>query len=180
MLILLELILHKFYAASISVALDGSMLVASNRDRLMAWGMIFCFLAALSLTSFLLWRRPHARKLSIVVLILSLGIPIFVMPSAIKEYIHVSREQITIDAGLWYMPSTTVVTLNSLKRLSRDSKDYMVSNLIGDDYVTWHFEREDGSVQKLVLNDFFSAHSMAIAHYIRDRGYQVEWLEIRD
>jgi hypothetical protein len=176
---LLEQILHKFYAASISVGLDGSLLVASNKDRLMVWGMIFCFVTALSLTSCLCWRKPYAQKISIAVLVMSLSIPVVVIPSALKEYVHVSPEQITIDTGSWYKQSTTVIALNNLHALRRDSSDYMVSNLIGDDYVTWHFERQDGSVESLILNDFFSAHSMAIAHYIRDRGHPVRWLEVQ-
>jgi hypothetical protein len=175
---LIELILHKFYAASISIGLDGTMLVASTKDRLLVWGMAFCLIAALSLISFLIWRRPDTRRISIVVFIMSLNIPVFIMPSAKHEHIHITRDQISIDTGKWYRPSTTIVALRGLQRLSRDSSDYMISNIIGDAYVTWHFERQDGSVQKLVLNDFFSAHSMTIAHYIRDRGYQVEWLQI--
>ena len=39
---------------------------------------------------------------------------------------------------------------------------------------------KDGSVENLILNDFFSAHSMAIAHYIRDRGLPVEWLQMQN
>jgi len=176
---LFEHILHKFYAATISVGLDGSMLVASNKDRIMVWGMIFCFVAAFSLVALLLWQKPYLRKFALGTLIISLVIPVFVMPSAGKEYIHVSRDQITIDTGYWYMPSTTTIPLHSLELLRRESSDYRISNLIGDDYVTWHFERENGMVESLVLNDFFSAHSMTIAHYIRDRGYPVKWLQIQ-
>lgn len=175
---MIELVLHKFYAASIGIGLDGTMLVASTRDRLLVWGMTFCFIAALSLISFLICRGSKIRKIAIAVFIISLSIPVFIMPSAKHEFIHVSKDQITIDNGKWYRLSTTVVALAGLQRLSRDRKDFMVSNLIGDDYVTWHFERQDGSVQNLTLNDFFSAHSMTIAHYIRDRGYPVEWLQI--
>ncbi len=175
-----ENILHKFYAATVSVGLDGSMLVSSNRDRLMAWAMIFCFLSALSLISYLVWRKPRTRKLSIIAFVMSLGIPIFVIPSSMNEFIHVSNEKLTIDSGFWYMRSTTVVKLDNLQNLRRDSHEYMVSNLIGDDYVTWHFERLDGSVDSLILNDFFSAHSMTIAHFIRDRGNSVEWLRIKN
>lgn len=175
---MIELVLHKFYAASIGIGLDGSMLVASTRDRLLVWAMTFCFIAALSLISFLICRGSKIRKMAIAVFIISLIIPVFIMPSARHEFIHVSRDQITIDSGNWYRPSTTVVALAGLQRLSRQSRDFRASNLIGDDYVTWYFERQDGSVQNLTLNDFFSAHSMTIAHYIRDRGYAVEWLQI--
>ncbi len=173
---LINLLLHKFYAAAISINVDGSMLVASTSERVLVWGMTFCFLAGVSLLSFLLFQKPIARKASLVVFIVSLSIPIFIIPSVKHEYIHVSRDQITINAGQWYLPSITVVALDNLQKLSRDSSAYMISNFIGDSYVTWHFERYDGSVQILVLNDFFSAHSMVIAHYIRDRGYPVEWL----
>ena len=38
-------LLHKFYAASISIDPAGAMLVTSTRDRIMAWGMLFCLIA---------------------------------------------------------------------------------------------------------------------------------------
>lgn len=171
-----NILLHKFYAATISIGLDGSMLVASTGDRVLAWGMTFCFIAAFCLIGFLILRKPLIRRIPLTVFIISLGIPIFIIPSIKHEYIHVSRDQITINSGQWYLPSITVVALDNLQSLNRDTSDYMISNIIGDAYVTWHFERQDGSVQKLILNDFFSAHSMAIAHYIRDRGYPVKWL----
>ncbi len=173
---MIDPVLHKFYAASINIGLDGTMLVASIRDRTLLWGLIFCFIAALSLISYLIWRMPTARKVSVAVFIFSLAIPIFIIPSASHENIHISRDLITIDSGNWYKQSKTVVALRGLRRISRETSDYRISNLIGDDYVTWRFERRDGSVQKLILNDFFSAHSMTIAHYIRDRGYTVNWL----
>ncbi len=171
-----NLLLHKFYAASISIGPDGSMLVSSTSDRVLAWGMAFCFIAAISLSGFLVSRKTGIRKVFMVVFITSLSIPVFVIPSIRHEYIRVSRNQITINSGQWYLPATTVITLDNLQKISRDSSDYMISNIIGDSYVTWHFERLDGKVQYLVLNDFFAAHSMTIAHYIRDRGYRVEWL----
>jgi len=93
-----------------------------------------------------------------------------------QEYIQVSRDQLTIDSGFWYMPSTTIVAFSGLRRISRTRSKFMVSNVIGDPLETWHFEKRNGDIQKLVLTDFFSAHSMTIAHYIRDRGYSVEWL----
>jgi hypothetical protein len=173
---LTNLFLHKFYAASVSVALDGSMLVESTQDRILTWGITFFLIATLSLISFLVLSKSLIRKASIAIFILSLSIPLFIIPSSSEEFIHVNRDQITIHTGSWQTPSTTVVALANLQRISRDSSNFRISNFIGDAYVTWHFERQDGSVQNLVLNDFFSAHSMTIAHYIRDRGYRVDWL----
>ena len=46
--------LHKLYDASISVGLDGSMLVSSTRDRVLAWGLAFCILGALKIR----WSVP--------------------------------------------------------------------------------------------------------------------------
>ena len=171
-----DLLLHKFYAATISVGVDGSMLISSSRERMLAWGMVFCFVAAFSIMSMLIARRGFVRNVSLGLLVSSIVLPLLMMPSLGDEYIRVSREQITIDTGRWFMPSKTVVSLDNLQELRRDKHDYLVSNLIGDDYMTWKFERVDGKVQELVLNDFFSAHSMVVAHYIRDRGLPVKWL----
>ena len=170
--------LHKFYAASVSIGLDGSMLIASTRERMLAWAMMFCFIAAFSLISYLICRRKSLKQLSLSVFCVALIIPIIIIPSFRNESIQVNREQIVIRSGTWFLPSEQVIRIDKLRQLRRVNNEYLVSNLIGDDYITWYFESHNGEIQELVLNDFFSAHSMAIAHYIRDRGYPVDWLAV--
>ncbi len=154
------------------------MLIESTRERFLVWAMLFCFLAAASLICFLISRGKLFKRLSLTLLLVSLIIPALIIPSFKHESIHVSRDQMTIDSGFWFKPTTLVIELKNLRKLSRTNNEYRVSNLIGDDYITWSFERNSGAVQQLVLNQFLSAHSMAVAHYIRDRGYAVEWLAV--
>lgn len=170
--------LHKFYAASISIGLDGSMLIESTRERFLIWAMLFCFLAAASLTCFLLSRGKLFKQISLSLLLISLLIPALIIPSFKHESIHVNRDYMKVDSGFWFNPRTIVIELKNLRKLTRINNEYRVSNLIGDDHITWSFERNTGTVQQLVLNQFLSAHSMAVAHYIRDRGYAVEWLAV--
>ena len=155
------------------------MLIESTRERLLVWAILFCFLAAASLIFFLISRRKLVKQLSLTLLFISLSIPTFIIPSFKHESIHVSRDQMTLNSGFWFNPTTIVIDLNNLRKLSRSINEFRVSNLIGDQYITWSFEHKSDPVQKLVLNDFLSAHSMAVAHYIRDRGYAVEWLTVR-
>ena len=172
-----ETFLHKFYAASISITLDGGLLVSSTRTRMMAWGMVFCFVAALSLISYLVWRKKHNRTLSLSILSLSLLIPVFIMPSVKHEYIHVTPEQLTIDTGTWYRPSFTQLEIPHKGLIQENINGILPSNLIGDPKVNWHITAENGDQKILELNPFFNAHRMVVAHYIRDRGYRVELLE---
>ena len=105
-----------------------------------------------------------------LVLVLS-GIPAFIVPSFKHESIHVSREKMTIDSGFWFKPTRDVIELKNLRKLSRSNDEYRLGNLIGDETMTWTFERESAPVQQVVLNDFFSAHSMG-----RCSLYQRPWL----
>lgn len=173
-----ELALHKFYAASISVNADGSMLVASTRDRVMAWGMIFCIIAAISLISYLIWRKyKFAKRTSLGIFIASFLIPIFIIPSVRHEYIHVSPEEIILETGTWYWPSRTVIDFKGLYSIQEKSAGFMPSNLIGDPDVDWHMSWRDGRKKILELNDFFSAHRMVVAIYMQDHGHYVNRLE---
>lgn len=174
----IELFLHKFYAASIFVNADGSMLVASNRERVMAWGLLFCVIAAVSLTSLLVWRKNRsAKRLSLAVFILSLVIPVFILPSVRQEYIRVSPEKIILETGAWYRPSRTEINFKDLYLIREKSAGVLPSNLIGDPDVAWHMSWRDGRESVLELNDFFNAHRMVVAIYMQDRGYPVARLE---
>lgn len=170
---------HKFYDAHISVGLDGSMLVSSSDDRMLAWGLLFCLSAAFCLIVYLLLRRRRSGRLALGGFGLTLLIPVFVMPSIGHEYIHVTPERLTIETGDWYRPSRTVVPLSRRDRILERSGGFLPSNLIGDPDVSWHFRRHDGRTEVLELNDFFNAHRMVVAYYIKDRGFYLQRLEDR-
>lgn len=174
---LLETLLQKFYAASISVAVDGSMLVTSTTERIMVWGMVFCFIAAMCLICLLIWRDKRSRKISLAFFVVSLSIPVFIMPSVKHEYIRVSPRQITVDTGSWYIDSKTVFQFAELDHITERQSGLIPGNLLGDPRVNWQFSWKDGNQVVLELNDFFNAHRMVIAHYIKDHGYIIERLE---
>lgn len=173
----METLLHKFYAANISVALDGSMLVASTHERAMAWGMLFCFVAAICLVTILLFQKRGVRTAALVLFLFTLTIPVFIIPAVKHEYIHVTPKLITIDSGAWYRDSKTVMTLEDLDHIREVENGIVPSNFIGDPDVEWHFFWRNGKSAVLDLNDFFNAHRMVVAIYIEDRGYLVERLE---
>ena len=169
--------LHKLYDASISVGLDGSMLVSSTRDRVLAWGLAFCILGALGLSGWLLRRLRSGGRLGLGVFGAALIIPVFIMPSVRQEYIHVSRAGITVNTGAWYHPSRTVFPLNRGDRIRETRDGFLPGNLMGDPSVSWHVTRPDGEEEVLELNDFFTAHRMVVAYYIKDRGFVLQRLE---
>lgn len=174
---MLNSVFHKYYAASITIGLDGTMLVASTKERILIWGVTFCLLATFSLTAFLICRNRRYRNTALFIFLSTLIIPVIIMPTARHESIHISRDQITIDNGSWVFPSTSVISFGQMTNVSRSIYPYKFSNLIGDDYVGWIFSRRNDTAQSIRLNAFFSAHSLTIAHYIRDRGYSVTWID---
>ena len=169
--------LHKFYDASISIGTDGTMLLVSTRDRFMIWAATFCFVAAICLLCYLLLKSNRARKACLLAFLVTLFIPVFIIPAVRKEYIHVSPQQITVEQGVWFLESRTILTFRDLDNISERVDGIMPSNLLGDPDVSWHFLWNDGRRETLKLNDFFNAHRMVVAYYIKDRGYRVERLE---
>ena len=174
---MLNTLLQKFYAASISIDANGAMLVSGTRDRFMAWGMLFCLIGSICLLAFLLLRRPMARKITILAFIVSLLIPVMIIPAVKKEYIHVSEWQMTIDNGTWLPNSRKVIDLNNLHKISERKDGFLPGNLLGDPDVVWQISWNDGRREDLKLNDFFNAHRMVVAYFIRDHGHSMSRLE---
>lgn len=178
---MLEHFLHKLYAASITIGADGSMLVSSTRERVLAWGAIFCVAAALTLVAWLKCRKSGAGRVAVGAFLATLVIPVLVIPSIRNEYIHASRQAITVDSGAWFMPSRTVLRMSNIRNIRElDTRGLLPGNLIGDPAIDWHITWHDGESRVLELNEFFNAHRMVIAYYYKDRGYWLERLEDRE
>jgi len=172
--------LHKFYDASISIGTDGTMLLVSTRDRFMIWAATFCFVAAICLVCYLMVRDHWARRTCLFAFLGTLVIPVFIIPAVRQEYIHVSPQQITVEQGIWFLESRSILPFQDLYNISEHQNGVMPSNLLGDPDVSWHFLWKDGRRETLELNDFFNAHRMVVAYYIKDRGYRFERLEDRE
>jgi hypothetical protein len=158
--------------------MDGSMLVASTRERVLVWGAFFCLSASLCLITWLLYRQKHAGKAALACFVFTLMIPVLIIPSVRKEYIHVSPTVLTIESGEWYRPSRTILRMTNVKNIrERDNTGLVPGNLIGDPNVSWHLTRLDGNSEILELNEFFNAHRMVVAYYYIDRGFWLERLE---
>ena len=173
-------LLNKLYAASISIDPTGAMLVSSTRDRMMAWNMLFCLIAALCLVIFLAWHRPVIRRLSILVFIVSLLIPVLVTPAVEHEYILVSEWRMVFDTGSWLPGSRKVIDFDNLHGITEQRNGFLPGNLLGDPDVTWKISWNDGEQEDLELNDFFNAHRMVVAYFIRDHGHAMSRLENPD
>lgn len=175
---MIEPLLHKFYAANISIDAEGGMLVASTQERMLAWLILFGFLALLSLIAWFVWRGKYRGRVAMGFFIITLGVSILTIPSVKNEYIHVSPHTLTIGSGSWYRPSTTILQMTNIRNIRETDEDrIMPGNLIGDPDVDWHITWEDGKARVFRLNDFFNAHRMVVAYYYKDRGYWLERLE---
>ncbi len=166
-----HLLFGPFYAATISMGPDGGLLVVSSRERMLAWGLVFCVVAA---TSLFLWLLRFHRQWCLAVFLLSLAIPAIIMPSVRKEVIYVRRDRITVDSGPWFSPSQQVIDLSNMLRIHQQAPEFKIGSLMLEPNAVWRLFRTDGSEQTLLLGQFFTAHRMVVAQYLRDRGRIVE------
>ena len=167
---MIELLFSPFYAATISMAPDGGLLVASSRERLLAWGIVFCLAAAAALT---LWLLRVARGWSLAAFCLTLFIPLIIMPSLRHERIHVLPDRITVHSGTWLAPERAVVDLSQLHHIREEQTRFRIAGYYVEPNTVWHVRHRDGGSDILLLNDFFTAHRMVVAQYLRDRGLRV-------
>lgn len=177
---MIEALLHKFYAASITIGADGSMLVSSTDERILAWTLLLCIITLVSITARLLWGNRYPGKMAMMALAGTLIMTALIMPSIGHEYIHASRNSLTIETGEWYGQSQTVVGMKDIEYIRESDPNGMLpANLIGDPAIDWHLTRANGKSEIIGLNDFFNAHRMVVAYYYKDRGYRLERLEDR-
>ncbi len=88
-----------------------------------------------------------------------------------------SEWKMTIDNGSWLYDSVKVIDFNNLRQIRELQDGTLPGNLIGDPSVVWHITWKDGKQENLALNDFFNAHRMVVAYYIRDHGHSMSRLE---
>jgi hypothetical protein len=167
---MIELLFRPFYAATITMTADGGLLVASARERVLAWGIVFCLVAAAALT---LWLFRVSRRWSLAAFCCSLFIPAVIMPSLSLESIHVLPERITVTGGTWLAPERKVLDLTRLNHIREEETRFRVAGYYVEPNAIWHVHHQGGGSDTLILNDFFTAHRMVVAQYLRDRGLRV-------
>lgn len=163
-----ELLFGIFHAATLSMGADGGLLLSGARERMFAWGIVFCLLAAAALV---LWLLNIRRRTAVAALLASLLIPALVMPAVRKEHIYVLPERIVMDSGGWLLPASTTISLANVRQIREQQTQFRLGGYIVEPNALWHLEYRDGSTRQLLLNEFFTAHRMAIAQYLRDRGH---------
>jgi hypothetical protein len=170
---MVHLLFSPFFDATITMTPDGGLLVASSRERLLAWGIVFCILAG---TALALWLFRVGRSWMVAAFLSTLLIPAVVMPSLRHEHIHVLPDRITVSSGTWIAPSRDVIDLSQLLHIRERDMQFRLAGFTVEPNAVWHLARRDGSRDTLLLNDFFTAHRMVVAQYLRDRGRVVERL----
>lgn len=164
---MIHLLFSRFHAATFSMSADGGLLLTGSRDRVLAWGIVFCVLAAAALVCWLVrWQRRPA----LAALVLALLIPLLVMPAVHKEHIHVLPSHIVVDTGAWLLPSRRIISLQDISHIREQQTQFRIAGYIVEPNGVWHLHYRDGRIEQLLLNEFFTAHRMAIAQYLRDRG----------
>ena len=167
---MINLLFSKFHAATLSMGTDGGLLLSGSRERVLAWGIVFCLLAA---TALALWLLRIKRRAALSLLLLSLLIPALVMPALRKEHIYVLPQRIVVDTGGWLLPSSTTIELGNIRQIREQQTQFNIAGYIVESNALWQLDYRDGSTRQLLLNEFFTAHRMAIAQYLRDRGHVI-------
>jgi hypothetical protein len=167
---MIKLLFSKFQAAAMSMGADGGLLLSGTRERVLAWGIVFCLLAA---TALVFWLLNIRRRAALTLLLLSLLIPALVMPALRKEHIHVLPDRIVVDTGGWLLPSSTTIDLKNIRQIREQQTQFNFAGYIVEPNALWQLDYRDGSTRQLLLNEFFTAHRMAIAQYLRDRGHVI-------
>lgn len=164
---MMQLLFSHFHAATFSMSADGGLLLTGARERMLAWGIVFCLMAATALVAWLMGVR---RRAALAALLLALLIPGLVMPAVRKEHIHVLPARIVVDSGAWLLPSRTTIDLSGIAQIRERQIQFNLAGYIVEPNGVWELEYRDGRTRHVLLNDFFTAHRMAIAQYLRDRG----------
>jgi hypothetical protein len=167
---MMHLLFESFHAATLTMTADGALLLSGARERVLAWGVVFCVLAAMALV---LWLSGIRRRLALALLALALLIPALVMPGLRREKIQVLPDSIVVDRGGRLLPDTTAIDLRNLDRIRETNMEIRIAGYIVESNALWQLEYTDGHRRQLLLNGFFTAHRMAIAQYLRDRGHIV-------
>ncbi|MBI1732161.1 MAG: hypothetical protein HYR49_05255 [Gammaproteobacteria bacterium] len=167
---MIQLLFESFHAATLTMGLDGALLLAGARERVLAWGIVFCLMAAAAL---LLWLLNVRRRIAVSMLVVSALIPLLVMPGLRRENIRVLPHRIVVDTGAWLLPARTAIDLTNLRQIRQQQTQFTFAGYIVEPNALWELEYADGSTRQILLNDFFTAHRMAIAQYLRDRGHVV-------
>ena len=167
---MIDLLFAAFYEATLSMDTDGGLLIIGSHRRVLAWGMVFCLVAALALAS---WLCRVRRRLSLSAFAASLLIPLLIMPSLRSERIHVLPRQITMDSGTWLFPSRRTIDLSGLRSIETEDTGFRVAGYLVEANTVWTLNREGGGMDRFMFNNFFTAHRVAIAQYLRDRGLVV-------
>lgn len=166
----MQLLFGHFHAATLSMAEDGGLLLTGARERLLAWGIVFGLLAA---TALVCWLVNVRRRAAAAVFVVSLLIPALLMPGLRREYIHVLPSRIVVDSGGWPLPSRRTIDLDGVQSIRERQTQFRVAGYIVEANAVWQLEYGDGRRRSVLLDDFFTAHRMAIAQYLRDRGHIV-------
>jgi hypothetical protein len=166
----MHLLFESFHAANLTLAGDGALLLSGARERVLAWGIVFCVMAATALLSWLFGLR---RRFALAAFAVALLIPLLVMPGLRNEQIRVEPQSITVREGGWLLPVRMSIDLRNLKQIRERGTQFSVAGYIVEPNALWLFEYADGSHRQVLLNDFFTAHRMAVAQYLRDRGHLV-------
>ena len=93
------------------------------------------------------------------------------MPSIHAEQIYVQPRRITVDSGVWLLPSHSIIDLTGLREIHESNSGFHVAGYLVESNSVWTLDRHGRDMERLMLNSFFTAHRMAVAQYLRDRGH---------
>jgi hypothetical protein len=147
----------------------GELSIRSAPGRYAGWIMAFVLILAVA---WLCRRRRIGGNLAHGAFYASFAIPAIVVPGIALESVHVSRAELMVRTGLWFLPTVTRLPLTDIASITEESAAVRQRGLPRRD-THWRFRYRNGRERSLQLPDLLVAHRDATAGYLRRQGIPV-------
>ena len=157
-----------FGAASVTETADGSLCIRSAPMRYAVWILAFVVVAPVS---WWCWRRRIGGRLAPGFFYASFLIPVLVVPGLALESVRVTPAALTVQTGLWFLPTTHEIRLSGLESVTEQIEARSGRRRFGSRTDTvWYFHYRSGEQLRLVLSDLFEANRDRVLEHLRRRG----------
>ncbi|MCX6898148.1 MAG: tetratricopeptide repeat protein [Verrucomicrobia bacterium] len=161
-----------FGAASVTEAADGSLSIRSAPMRYVMWILAFVVVAPVS---WWCWRHRIGGRLAPGFFFASFLIPVLVVPGIALESVRVTPAALTVETGLWFLPTTREIRFSGLESVTEqiETQSGRRSRFGPRHDTVWYFRYRSGEERRMVLSDLFEANRTRVIEYLRRHGVGV-------
>lgn len=139
--------------------------------RYVMWILAFIVVAPVS---WWCWRHRIGGRLAPGFFFASFLIPVLIVQGIALESVRVTPAALTVDTGLWFLPTTHEIRLSGLESVTEQIEAKSGRRRFGSRTDTvWYFRYRTGEECRLVLSDLFDANRGRVVEHLRCRGLVV-------